>query len=97
MFGKKKKNYDLTYENLAIPEIHTHEAPEQEQTAQAEEKHEKETHKPGGLRQRSNPRGTYQKEIMSGNCHISARKVDMWQFWVCEGEKIGKKREKGVW
>ena len=25
MFGKKKKNYDLTYENLAIPEIHTHE------------------------------------------------------------------------
>lgn len=21
----------------------------------------------------------------------------MWQFWVCEGEKIGKKREKGVW
>lgn len=31
MFGKKKntdgkKNYDLTYENLAIPEIHTHEA-----------------------------------------------------------------------
>lgn len=47
MFGKKKKNYDLTYENLASPEIHTHEAPEQEQTAQAEEKHEKETHKPG--------------------------------------------------
>ena len=34
MFGKKKntdgkKNYDLTYENLAIPEIHTHEAEEQ--------------------------------------------------------------------
>ena len=33
MFGKKKntdgkKNYDLTYENLAIPEIHTHEAEE---------------------------------------------------------------------
>ena len=27
MFGKKK-NYDLTYENLAIPEIHTHEAEE---------------------------------------------------------------------
>lgn len=30
MFGKKskreeKKNYDLSYENLAIPEIHTHE------------------------------------------------------------------------
>lgn len=23
MFGKKKKNYDLTYENLAIPEILT--------------------------------------------------------------------------
>ena len=30
MFGKnskkeEKKNYDLSYENLAIPEIHTHE------------------------------------------------------------------------
>lgn len=40
MFGKKKntdgkKNYDLTYENLAIPEIHTHEMGE---TAAKEEK-----------------------------------------------------------
>ena len=25
---REKKNYDLTYENLAIPEIHTHEAEE---------------------------------------------------------------------
>ena len=24
----ERKNYDLTYENLAIPEIHTHEAEE---------------------------------------------------------------------
>ncbi len=34
---------------------------------------------------------------MSGNCHISASEVDVWQFLVYEGEKIGKKREKGVW
>lgn len=34
---------------------------------------------------------------MSGNCHISAREVDMWQFWDYEGEKNGKKRGKWVW
>lgn len=50
MFGKKKnidgkKNYDLTYENLAIPEIHTHET---EKPADKEKREEKETdHKPG--------------------------------------------------
>ena len=49
MFGKKKntdgkKNYDLTYENLAIPEIRTHETGE----ADEEGKQEKEAdHKPG--------------------------------------------------
>ena len=47
MFGKKKKNYYFFFYYMAITEIYTHEAPEQEQTAQAEEKHEKETHKPG--------------------------------------------------
>ena len=50
MFGKKKntdgkKNYDLTYENLAIPEIHTHETGE---AADKEKREEKEAdHKPG--------------------------------------------------
>lgn len=50
MFGKKKntdgkKNYDLTYENLAIPEIHTHET---EETADKEKREAKEAdHKPG--------------------------------------------------
>lgn len=44
MFGKKKnidgkKNYDLTYENLAIPEIHTHETGE---TADKEKREAKE-------------------------------------------------------
>ena len=63
MFGKKKKNYDLTYENLAIPEIHTHEAPEQEQTAGGREARKRNRPARGGLRQRSNSRGTYQKEI----------------------------------
>ncbi len=50
MFGKKKntdgkKNYDLTYENLAIPEIHTHET---EETADKEKREAKEAdQKPG--------------------------------------------------
>lgn len=50
MFGKKKntdgkKNYDLTYENLAIPEIHTHET---EEPVDKEKRETKEAdHKPG--------------------------------------------------
>ena len=63
MFGKKKKNYDLTYENLAIPEIHTHEAPEQEHRTGGREARKRNTQARGCLRQRSNSRGTYQKEI----------------------------------
>ena len=48
MFGKKKntdgkKNYDLTYENLAIPEIHTNET---EETADKEKREEKEAGQP---------------------------------------------------
>lgn len=50
MFGKKKntdgkKNYDLTYENLAIPEIHTHEA--EEQTDKEKRKAKEADQKPG--------------------------------------------------
>ncbi len=49
MFGKKKntdgkKNYDLTYENLAIPEIHTHETGEADK--EPEEYHKTDS-KPG--------------------------------------------------
>lgn len=51
MFGKKKntdgkKNYDLTYENLAIPEIHTHEA-EKEAAAKEEKEAGHPDQKPG--------------------------------------------------
>lgn len=50
MFGKKKntdgkKNYDLTYENLAIPEIHTHET--EEMTDKEKGKTRKPDQKPG--------------------------------------------------
>ncbi len=53
MFGKKKntdgkKNYDLTYENLAIPEIHTHEA-EEEAAAKEEKEAGQPDQKPGVL------------------------------------------------
>lgn len=44
MFGKKRKaetkekhDYDLTYDNLAIPEVHTHDEAAQEETSDTEE------------------------------------------------------------
>ena len=42
---EEKKNYDLSYENLAIPEIHTHEA--EEQTDKEPEASGKTDSKPG--------------------------------------------------